>query len=329
VLSFFCKGCVIIKILLISHISDPDGITPIILSKLTFNKVDYILLDAAEVNNKVEYLIINNEFDKYDAVFITDLGLNEETSNIIENNINLKSKVKIFDHHIGNKLNKDYSFTTIIDIDSNGIKQSGTSLYYDYLLKNYNNKQLEKDSVRHFVTLVREYDTWTWVKSNNIEAKHLANLFDLYGRELFEEHYLSFLRENDTFYFDEKELFLLEIENNKINTYINEAKSRTIPVNVLGHKAGLVFASQYRSELGNQLAVHFKEVFDFIIIVNIERSISYRGIKDIDLNKIATFFGGKGHINSSGSPLPDNINQELIKIIFNNNVTIIQENQNS
>ncbi|MDD2203571.1 MAG: hypothetical protein PHT75_02810 [Bacilli bacterium] len=313
------------NILLISHISDPDGITPIILSKLVFEKVDYILLESAQTNNKVQELIKNNEFNKYDKVFITDLSINEELSIIIENNLNLKDKVKIFDHHLGNKLSKDYSFITLIDVDLKGTKQCGTSLYYDFLLNNYTNKDLEKDSVRYFVNLVREYDTWAWVETNNIEAKNLANLFDVYGRELFENHYLLFLKENDCFYFDEKELFLLEMFNHKIKTYIEEAKERTIPVNILGYKAGLVFASQHRSELGNQLAIYFKDKYDFIIIVNVERSISYRGIKDIDLNEIAKVFGGKGHFSSSGSPLPANVKKELIKIIFDNKVTMIEE----
>lgn len=310
------------KIFIISHISDPDGVTPIILAKLVFNEVESLLVEAAKVSDAVLKLINNHELDNYDMIYITDLGLNEEVLNIIETNIILKNKVRLFDHHIGNDFANKYSFATVIDIDQEGTKQSGTSLFYDYLIKHYNNEYLKKDSVCYFVNLVREYDTWEWVKTNNEDAKRLAHLFGIYGRDYFAEHFLLFLKQNDTFFFEDKELFLLEMEQHQIDGYIAEKKENVISVSCLNHKVGLVFASRFRSELGNTLANDFVDLYDFIIIVNVERGISYRGIKDIDLNEVAKVFGGKGHINSSGSPLPSNLQKDIVKIIFGHEIDI-------
>lgn len=309
------------KVFIISHISDPDGVTPVILSKLIFDDVDSLLVEAANVNDKVLQLINNHELDKYDLIYITDLGLNEQVCNLIDSDNNLKTKIKVFDHHVGNAFANKYSFTSVIDIDENGKKQSGTSLYYEYLLKTYDNDYLKKEAVSYFVNLVREYDVWEWVSTNNEDAKRLNNLFDLYGRKYFEEHYLSFLKDTDTFFFDDKELFLLEIEQRTIQTYIEDKKSKVIPISILGHRACIVFASKYRSELGNALAEYFKDIYDFVVIINIERSISYRGVKNIDLNDIAKVFGGKGHINSCGSPLPNDIKENIINFIFGDKVT--------
>jgi len=308
------------KILIISHISDSDGITPVILSKLVFDNVTSILVEVDSVNDEVLKLINNNEIDNYDIIYITDLGLNEEVSTLIENDNILRKKIILLDHHISNIASNKYSFSTVVDIDQKGKKQSAASLYYEYLLKNYNNDCLQKESVCYFVNLVREYDTWEWFKTNNMDAKKLGNLFDLYGRSYFEEHYLSFLKNNDTFSFDDKELFLLEIEQKTIQTYIEEKKECVIPMSILGYNAGVVFASKYRSELGNALARHFEEQYDFIIIINIERSISYRGVKNIDLNEIAKVFGGHGHVNACGSPLPKTIHKEIIELLFNKNI---------
>ncbi|MDD2470019.1 MAG: hypothetical protein PHI22_03735 [Bacilli bacterium] len=310
------------KVFIISHISDPDGVVPVILSRLVFDEVKSTLVNADDVNDILLKLINNNEFDKYDVVYITDLSPNKKMCELINNDSILKSKIKIFDHHIGNMFANQYSFATIIDTDEEGIKQSGTSLYYEHLLKTYDNKHLNKEAVRSFVDLVRSFDTWEWTKTNNLDAKKITNLFDIYGHEYFEEHYLKFLKENDTFYFDDKELFLLETEQIRIDTYVKEKKDKIIPVSLLDYNAGIVFSSKYRSELGDRLAKHFKDKYDFIVLIDLERSISYKGIKNVDLNQISQVFGGKGHINSSGSPLPIDLQEQIIKIIFGDKITI-------
>ena len=310
------------KILIISHRSDPDGVTPVILSKLVFDEVDYILTESSEVNNKVLDLINNTDLDIYNNIYITDLGLNEELNSIIDNNLKLKDKIRVFDHHLGNMHGNKYSFVKVVFEDEKGKKQCGTSLYYDYLCENYDNLYLKKDAVKTFVNHVREYDIWEWKETNNIDAKRLSDLFDFFGKDYFLEYYLKFLKENDKFYFNEQELFILEMINRQVTNFIEEKKKNVIPIKINCIRAGLVFSSLYRSELGNALAIHYEQEFDFIIIVNIERGISYRGIKNVDLNEIASMFGGKGHFSSSGSPLPNDIHEIIIKELFKDKVII-------
>lgn len=311
------------KVFIISHIADSDGITPIILARLAFKQVDYALYEVSEVNEGIISLIKEKAFDNYDKVFITDLGISNEVLKTIDEDSDLKRKLLLFDHHIGNYHANDYSFATVIDTDENNQKQSGTSLFYKYLLTSYSNEHLAKESVSTFVNLVREYDTWEWSKINNLDAKALDRLFSIYGKELFESHFYSFLKDNDTFKFDEKELFILDITEKQVARYINDMKEKVIPATILGHKAGIVFASKYRSELGNELAKHYADMYDFIVLINVERGVSYRGIKDVNLSEVAQVFGGKGHYHASGSPLPKDLQSKILKHIFNDKITLI------
>ena len=53
------------------------------------------------------------------------------------------------------------------------------------------------------------------------------------------------------------------------------------------------------------------------MIVNMNRSISFRGIKDdIDLGAFARHLNGYGHFNSSGASLPDGIKENAIEYIL-------------
>ena len=104
--------------LIISHKGDPDGVTPIILSKLVFKDFKYILSDIDEVD---KYVMDNID----EEIIVVDLNINEETANYILNN---NKNVLVFDHHISNINMNKYPFIKVVDFDN--IKQSGTSLYY-------------------------------------------------------------------------------------------------------------------------------------------------------------------------------------------------------
>lgn len=309
------------KVLLITHKPDVDGITPIILSKFIFEDLEYITLETHEINPTLKDYIENKKFDSYDKIFITDLSVNKDICDMINEDNILKNKLLIFDHHNSHLFVNDYSFGTSISIDENGNMQCATTLYYQYLLKEYYSKNLDKPSIREFVELVRQYDTWEWFnKYNNIKAKELTSLFEIYGTEYFIDYYYEYLHNNEEFEYTEKEKYLLKIEEKRINRYIEEKAESIISVKLMKYNVGVVYAENHRSVLGNALARKFEYKYDFIILINLSRGISYRGIKDIDLGQVASVFGGKGHINSSGSPIDREIKKEIIKLIFKDKV---------
>lgn len=300
------------KILLFSHIADCDGITPVILSKLVFEEVDYILLDNP-VDEQFRKIVKEKDVSKYDLIFMTDLCISSDIVNELEEEF--KNKFLIFDHHIANLKMNQYDFITVMD-EENDRKQCGTSLYYQYLLKHYPNQSLRKKVTETFVNLVRLGDTWTWQKENNVEAIYLADYLAMVGVEAYISYFYHFIEENEEFFFEEKLKYLFEIEEKRKQNYIEEKDQQIISVTIKPYHIGVVFAENYRSSVGNALATKYKDQYDFIIIVNVCRSISYRGVKDINLSDFATLYGGKGHLNAAGSPLPKNLRESIIKQIF-------------
>ena len=303
------------KVFLISHIADADGITPIILTNLVFKEYDYHLLEPSEVDEYMKYAISNNIFDNYDYVFVTDLCFTDDVARIIDN-MDLKNKIHVLDHHYSRlELNK-YDFIDVID-EKNGKKESGTSLYYKYLLDNYPNDLLKRKSIETLVDLVRSGDTWEWKKTNNELARDISTLLAYYGIDEFVKKYTKFVRENEEFSLDDIDKTIIQVDRRRMKEYIDDCKSKVIIKEIRGYKVGIIFAELYRSELGNDLAEYYKDEVDFIIIINMNRSISFRGIKqELNLGEFAKLFNGYGHKLASGAPLPEGLKEEVIQYVL-------------
>lgn len=303
--------------LLLSHIADLDGITPVILLKLLNIDFEYELFEVNELSKFIEEKINTDYFDKYEEVYITDLGITKECADIIVNS-KYKDKFLLFDHHESHYYLNDFEFATVIEEHDN-YKVCGTTLFYNYLLKKYNNDILKRNSVVMFVELVRENDTWQFTDLKE-ESFNLNNLFAFYGRDKFIEIYTDFLNTNNEFYYSKLELTILESLNRQKQEYIESFKENVIIKEINGYKIGFVFAENYRSELGNYLAEIYYDQVDFIGIINMNRHISFRGKKDFKpTNKFAEIYGGGGHPLASAMRLPEDIKEKVLKYIFDEN----------
>ncbi len=296
--------------LIISHKADPDGITPIILSKLVFDKFEYILSDIDEVD---KYVMDN--IDK--EMIIVDLNISEETADYILNN---NKNVLVFDHHLSNINMNKYPFIKVVDFDD--IKQSGTSLYYKYLLEKYNNELLNKDVAKKLVEHVRTMDTYDFSITSKEEANNIEVLFKIYGRELFIDKFYNVIINDKELYSDE-DLNLINLEKLRIKRYVEEKE--IIEITLDNKKVGVVFAERNMSELGNYL-VNKYDYLDYVILINVDKSISYRGNNKVDLSVIAKKYNGGGHFNAAGSPIPIDLKEKIIKAIFKD--AIIKEDKN-
>lgn len=299
------------KRLIISHIADPDGVTPIILSKLVFEEIDYILSENKDVNDNVK-----NNLDKYDFIYVVDLNISEELADFIE--ANYKEKIMILDHHSScNNMNK-YSF---IEVNAEG-KESGTSLYYKYLLNNYNNNLLNRESTKMLVEHVRTMDIYDFSKTSKEEAEKLEMIFKIYGKDRFIDKFYNVII-NDLELYSKEDLNLVELEKERIKRYIEEKEF--IEISLDNKRVGVVFAERYISELGNYL-INKYDYLDYIVLINIDKKISYRGNGKVDLSVIAKKFGGGGHVNAAGNCLPSGLKEKVIKEIFPD--AIIKEESN-
>lgn len=303
------------KDLLISHVADIDGVSPVILMKLCKIDFDFELKDIYEVEEYMNELL-DSDLSIYSNIYITDLTVPESIYNKI-NNSEYKDKFKVFDHHKTHEYASKYDYVTI---DTN---ECGTSLFYSYLNKKYKFKNIVKQYVEH----VKNLDIWLWQDKNDITAKKLGDLFDIYGKNRYiEEMYLK-LKNKRKFTLDKFELKLLDIEQDKIDRYIIKKEKDMIILSYENYKAGLIFCEKYKSETGNTLSINHPEL-DFIIMMNLSGGISFRTSKDIDLSIIASKLGGGGHKKACGAPIEEELKIEFIKKIFKG-CEIIENQENN
>lgn len=297
--------------------TDLDGVGCAILAKLAFGKeVDIEYCDYNNVNEKVrEYLYTRDDSLSY--IYITDISVNEEIAKLLDE----RGGVYLLDHHpTALELNK-YSWCKVILEDLNGLKTSGTKMFYRWLSMNgcisedlENNKSLDR-----FVELVRDYDTWRWstLGEDGFICKQVNDLLYLYGRDKFIKWCISEIHDNVFPRLYDADELVLKIKQNEIDEYIKEKNEKIITSPMCGHVCGFVFAEKYFSELGNKLCQMHPEI-DFIAMINIDGTVSYRTVKEnIDLGKdVAKLFGGGGHPKAAGSQFSEGIKLKVIENIF-------------
>lgn len=307
-----------VKVKLFTH-NDLDGIGCAIVGKTAFGDncdVEYCSYD--EIDEKVVTFLRSAEYENYDAIFITDISVNQQTADIIEESF--ADKVQLIDHHgTATWLNK-YGWACVQVTESllPGLKDSrterlasGTSLFFHFL---WENELLDNSDLVDLVEQIRQYDTWEWKNVyNNQTPKQLNDLLMLIGRYKFVDRFV----ENNEVIFTKSERDLLDVENKRIERYIKSRKGKIVPVTVDGYNIGVVYAEQYHSELGNVLAEENPQ-FDFIAMVNLgSNSISYRGVRDdVNIGEFAKKMGGGGHPKAAGSPIGEEYTTTFIKVLF-------------
>lgn len=299
------------KICLITHIADADGALPIVLSKLVFQEIDVYSCEVSEVDD-----ILHNVLDiEYEKIFIVDLNISESMAKEIDANIELKNKIKIFDHHKSNLYLNQFSFIEVID-EKDGHKECGTTLFYKYLKETINKPILENNCLKTMIEYVRQVDTYDFRDEAEKQiAFQFASLYGIYGREKYIEHIYQVILENDEFAFSEMELTLIKLDEERIQKYIDEKLKHVKFAKINDISVGIVFAEQNRSFLGHTMAE--KLDIDIAIIIDVDRSISYRADKEnVDIAVLAVPCGGGGHKHAGGSPLPTDLQEKICEIIF-------------
>ena len=111
------------NVLLFTHANDIDGMGSIVLSKLVFDKVEYIPCETFEITKKVGEYIKNKEIYKYDFIYVTDLCIKEPLLTQINEDQILKNKIRVIDHHKSeiDEGNNKYDFVMMIMLDRNNI----------------------------------------------------------------------------------------------------------------------------------------------------------------------------------------------------------------
>jgi len=311
------------KVLLFTHKSDIDGMGNVVLAKLAFDEVNYVLCETFDLQEEIARYYNDGSIYNYDRIFVTDMWLEEPTLTKVAIDKQLQDKFFVFDHH-KSALKSNYNFypfTTIRISDEKGLC-CGTSLFYEYLVAmgfiDSNNKMIEE-----FSELTRRYDTWEWKTKYNDEMPHkLTLLFDSVGCDGYIQLMYQKLEQSkeERFGFSELEDMLINNKLNQVQEKLENYAKKVQYREVMGLKAGIVFIDyEYR----NDLAEYFKTQgydMDFAMLIALDYgTISYRRVKDgVNVRLIAEAMGGKGNDVTASSPIMGEQKNAIIKVLINN-----------
>jgi oligoribonuclease NrnB/cAMP/cGMP phosphodiesterase (DHH superfamily) len=325
------------KIKLFTH-TDLDGVGCAVVANVAFGaeNVSVEYCDYNQINDKIKYFLWNEvKANDYDRIFITDISVDEETAEFINNHpLGKQRKIQLVDHHATALwLAEKYEWCEVRTEESNlfphpitndkreKVLSSGTSLFYKFLRNKHLPNIQSNKTLKWFAERVRSYDCWEWSNVfNDNHPKKLNDLLYIVGREKFVERFSI----DPLPAFNETESTILEIEEHRINKYIwykkKDVKKTVWKVGAEEYNIAYVFAEQNISLLGNAIAEEYGNDVDFVVIINVSsNSISLRGIhSDIDLGRdVAKYYGGGGHPKASGFSINEQLREKLFQSIIN------------
>ena len=298
--------------------TDLDGVGCAILAKLAFGEeVDISYCNYDDINENVMNYLNHND-DSLSYIYITDIRVNEEVAELLDK----RGGVVLLDHHptaLG--LNK-YPWCKVMVEDLNGVKTSGTKMFYHWLgMNRCLNEELEtNEALSRFAELVRNYDTWRWSElgEEGVICKQVNDLMYLYGRDKFITWCISEIHDEVFPRLYSADELLLNTKQKEIDEYVEEKNEQLFTSPMCGRVCGFVFAEKYVSELGNRLCKMHPEI-DYVAMIDMgSKTVSYRTVKDdIDLGKdVAQLFGGGGHPKAAGSEFSVDVQFKTIEKIF-------------
>ncbi len=303
-----------VKYKIITH-KDLDGVgCAVVALHLLRKQYVYVkFVDYNDVNQEVKKALIDEDWNH---IFITDISVDKETAELI--NDRFSYKVSLIDHHPGLDWLNAYKWARVIPgIPNREDTPSGTSLFYDFLIKSLGVSKPSRLS--EFVELVRRYDTYIWKNVyNDITPKQLNDYLGMAGFYSFLNEMTERILKNEPIFSDEAKM-MLKFKEKEIEIYVR-SKNKTLSKRVIeGLVVGFVFADQYHSELGIKL-MELNEDLDLVVILDLGRKkISIRSIeeKNVDCTAIAKkWYSGGGHKCASGSRIPDMLDSAVKAILF-------------
>lgn len=289
--------------------NDLDGVGCGIVARCAFGDQAEIRYNSvSSLNPQVERFLEKQQTGKKTPafVFVTDLAVNEDNERRIGAFVAAGGNFKLIDHHKTSLHLNRHPWGSVQVEYHDGRLTSATSLFYEYLAAN--GLLQPNPALEQFVEHVRLYDTWEWEAGGSQQAKRLNELFFMVSIDEFEAKMVERLQGHDSFFFDEFEQKLLDMEEEKIERYVRRKKRELVQTFIGDHCVGIVHAESYHSELGNELGRDNPHL-DYIIILNMGgRRVSFRTIHDqVDVSDIAGRYGGGGHAKAAGCTLSEEL----------------------
>lgn len=331
---------------LFSH-NDLDGFgAPLLLTTLQpylFNSVDFDLTtcSAGNLGKELDNFFNKNNFQNYTDVYIMDMTPDNEYS-FKQLESHFANHWLIFDHHeSAEELRQQYASNCISPTNEH-INPSATSLVWDWLKKNVNFTNIppqRQQQLEQLVELIRAYDTWDWQKDPNMSieerkaADELNQLFWFYPLSKSQK-FVETVYNTGWEQYRAQNALLISTLNGRRQRYLDKHLKNVTEFNVDGYSFGVVYASDYKSEIAHALLQ--KHDVQAALVID-AHSVSLRSNGKLDVAHFAAkYFNGGGHADSAGGVLSINpiieAEEALIKVIKQQeqiNAQTTQEEDNS
>lgn len=301
------------KIKMFTH-TDLDGVGCAILLKRVYPDAEFDLCNYHEINDKVCDFYSSGQYEKYDKVFITDISVDQDVAKLIDLLDQDKKALVLLDHHATALWLNKYKWALVQVDQTDGSKTAGTSLLYSYFLQE-NLIDIDDWNTAQFVEKVRRYDTWEWhnIHKDN-HAKELNDLLYIVGQNRFINRFIDDIDPD----FKDSEQLLLEIEQKRIDAYVEKKRKELKKIDKDGFKFGVVFAETNQSIVGNILAEENPDLNAIVMLNPGAAGMSLRSIGDrMHVGEYLKFFyGGGGHANAAGAPLAEDLVWSWVNEVF-------------
>ena len=287
------------KVLIITNKDELDGIGTIAIAKLMYENVEYITCSTFEVTELVKQKIADKTIYDYDKIYITDMCIKEPVLTRIDDDMNLREKLLILDHHLAplEEGNDKYDFVEI-SLERMGVKECSTRQLYFYGIAN---DLIKKDEyISKFVEDTRQYATWEWEKNKNKDSKNLNIIL----KETTIEYYLEMINEiiKNKMQFRNSDLEVLKKEKEKTKVEIEDIIKSMIVLDDLvdGYRVGFINSKEaYKNIIPEHIKKNNVEKIDIIGMITVDsNTVLYRSITGKEVFKIPVLFGGKGSKNA-------------------------------
>lgn len=302
---------------LFSH-NDLDGFgAPLLLKAVQptmFEDTEFDMTNcgAGRIDETFAHWLKGPEANRFTDVYIMDMTPDSDYT-FQQLNANFANHWLVFDHHESEEeLRQKYAANSVQPANAN-VNPSAASLAWDWLTQQPHFTDLPEDrrhELAYLVELIRAYDTWDWQNDPDMDeadrtaADDLDQLFWFYPLQDSEDFVLDVFKAGWPKYRAANQL-LIRTLNELRAKYLKSHLKDVLKTKLAGHQFGIVYASDYKSEIAHELLDQNPDVDAALVISPV--SVSLRSNGKLDVAKFAEkYFGGGGHADAAGGRLSVN-----------------------
>ena len=272
-------------------------------------------IGAGRIDEYFDRWLHSPEAGSFTDVYIMDMTPDSEHT-FQELNANFANHWLVFDHHESEAEARQKHAANVVTQADADVNPSAASLAWDWLTTQPRFDQLSADRRRdlaYLIELIRAYDTWDWQNDPNMsqEVRVAADEFDQlfwfyplshsaeFVEQVFAQGWEQYRQQND---------LLVQTLNDRRDHYLKGHLKDLMIEEIAGHKWGIVYASDYKSEIAHRLMEENPEVDAAMVVA--PTSVSLRSNGKVDVAQFAEqYFRGGGHADAAGGRLDVNLIQ--------------------